>query len=100
MSLGQRTACGAIEAMLSGGERRMIGRAGEAAALAMEDAAFREALVAALDSGDALVRMRGADAPEKVDRLLDEASRSLSKAVRTRARLIREADRGRQKAAP
>jgi hypothetical protein len=61
--------------MLSGGDRRTIGRADEAAKRALSDAAFRAQLVLALDSADLLVRMRAADALEKVTRSQPELLR-------------------------
>ena len=55
-----------LAAMLSGGTRRSIGRSEEAAAIAFEDAAARMSLVRLLDHDDPLVRMRAADALEKM----------------------------------
>jgi len=64
-----------LAAMLSGGDRRSIGRSDEAAALAIADLATRLELVRLLDSTDPLVRMRAADALEKVSREAPELLR-------------------------
>jgi hypothetical protein len=55
-----------IETMLGGGDRRSPGRAGEVAALALTDLRTRRELMRLLDSRDALLRLRAADALEKV----------------------------------
>ncbi len=68
MTARRQTTFERVKEMLSGGDRRMIGRADEAAALAIEAPAFRECLVEALSGTDMLVRMRAADALEKVSR--------------------------------
>jgi HEAT repeat protein len=54
--------------MLSGGDRRSTGRADEAAELALHDTGLRLELVRLLESTDPLVRMRAADALEKLSR--------------------------------
>jgi len=54
--------------LLEGGDRRSIGRAGQVAAMVSQDAGLFPELMAGLWSGDALVRMRAADAAEKVTR--------------------------------
>jgi HEAT repeat protein len=55
-----------FERVLSGGDRRSIGRANEVAAFVRDRPATLPALVRCLDSADPLVRMRAADALEKV----------------------------------
>jgi len=57
-----------VREMLSGGDRRSIGRAGEAAALALEQPERLSALLELLWDSDQIVRMRAADALEKVSR--------------------------------
>jgi hypothetical protein len=57
-----------ILALLEGGDRRSIGRSDEVASLVVKDARLFPELIAGLWSGDPLVRMRGADATEKVTR--------------------------------
>jgi hypothetical protein len=57
-----------ILALLEGGDRRTIGRAGQAAAMALKDPKLFPELIAGLWSEDPLVRMRAADAAEKVTR--------------------------------
>jgi len=57
-----------ILAQLEGGDRRTIGRAGQVAAMVAKDAKLFPELIAGLWSGDPLVRMRAADAAEKVTR--------------------------------
>ncbi|MFI5104730.1 MAG: hypothetical protein ACHP79_07390 [Terriglobales bacterium] len=54
--------------LLQGGDRRTIGRAGQAAAMVLQDARLFPELIAGLWSDDPLVRMRAADAAEKVTR--------------------------------
>jgi len=57
-----------ILALLEGGDRRSIGRADEVAEMVAADPALFPALIAGLWSTDELVRMRAADANEKVTR--------------------------------
>jgi HEAT repeat protein len=52
--------------MLTGGDRRSIGRANAVVALVREHPSLLGALVEGLEDGDALIRMRTADALEKV----------------------------------
>jgi HEAT repeat protein len=52
--------------MLTGGDRRSIGRANQVAALVLGDSSLLGSLVEGLENDDALVRMRAADALEKV----------------------------------
>lgn len=54
--------------MLEGGDRRSIGRANRVAAIVAKDAALFPRLIEGLWSEDSLVRMRAADAAEKVTR--------------------------------
>ncbi len=54
--------------MLSGGDRRSTGRADEAAELALRDTDMRLELVRLLESTDPILRMRAADALEKLSR--------------------------------
>jgi hypothetical protein len=58
----------AILARLTGGDRRSIGRADEVAAIVSRDLALFPELMTGLWSRDPLVRMRAADAAEKVSR--------------------------------
>ena len=58
----------AILAMLAGGDRRSIGRANQAAAMVSKDLSLFPELMTGLWSDDPLVRMRAADAAEKVSR--------------------------------
>ena len=55
-----------VRALLTGGDRRSIGQAGEVAAKTLGGALSTDGLVAALFDEDAVVRMRAADALEKV----------------------------------
>jgi hypothetical protein len=57
-----------ILTLLEGGDRRTIGRANEVAAMVSKDPGLFPELMAGLWSGDPLVRMRAADATEKVTR--------------------------------
>jgi hypothetical protein len=57
-----------ILTLLVGGDRRTIGRADLVAAMVSEDPGLFPALIKGLWSGDPLVRMRAADATEKVTR--------------------------------
>jgi alpha-beta hydrolase superfamily lysophospholipase len=57
-----------ILTLLAGGDRRTIGRADRVAAMVSEDPRLFAELIAGLWSEDALVRMRAADAAEKVTR--------------------------------
>jgi hypothetical protein len=59
-------------AMLQGGDRRSLGRAEEVASLVAEDRRLFAALMKGLWSADEVVRMRAADAVEKVTRLKQE----------------------------
>jgi hypothetical protein len=54
--------------LLEGGDRRMIGRSEEVAAMVSKDPKLFPELMAGLWSTDALIRMRAADAAEKVTR--------------------------------
>jgi len=51
---------------LQGGDRRSIGRSGEVVADVLKDGALFEILITALRADDTVLRMRGADAVEKV----------------------------------
>lgn len=55
-------------ARLAGGDRRTIGRANEVAAMVSKNPKLFPSLIAGLWSADPLVRMRAADATEKVTR--------------------------------
>jgi hypothetical protein len=55
-------------ALLEGGDRRTIGRAGKVAAMVAQNPRLFPKLIAGLWSEDVLVRMRAADATEKVTR--------------------------------
>jgi len=57
-----------VLALLEGGDRRTIGHADQVAAMVSKDSALFPELIAGLWSGDPLVRMRAADATEKVTR--------------------------------
>lgn len=57
-----------ILSLLQGGDRRTIGRSGQVAALVAKNPALFPELIAGLWSEDPLVRMRAADAAEKVTR--------------------------------
>jgi hypothetical protein len=57
-----------ILALLEGGDRRTIGRANQVAAAVLDDPSLFPKLIAGLWSTDPLVRMRAADAAEKVTR--------------------------------
>jgi HEAT repeat protein len=57
-----------IFALLEGGDRRIIGRSNEVAALVSDDPKLFPELIAGLWSDDPLVRMRAADATEKITR--------------------------------
>jgi hypothetical protein len=57
-----------ILALLGGGDRRSIGRADQVAAIVSKDPGLFPELIAGLRSDDPLVRMRAADAAEKVSR--------------------------------
>lgn len=52
--------------MLAGGDRRSIGRSNEAVALILENPELFDALFSGLLSDDPVIRMRSADAVEKV----------------------------------
>ena len=80
--------------LLQGGDRRSIGRANEAAAEVLEDPGLFGVLVQGISSSDPLIRMRAADAAEKVTAtrpdllaphkatLLRQASRATQQEVR------------------
>src|SRR5271166_279661 len=68
-----------ILALLSGGDRRMIGQADRVAAMVSDDAKLFPELIAGLWSADPLVRMRAADAAEKVTRKHAELLRPYKK---------------------
>jgi hypothetical protein len=57
-----------ILTLLEGGDRRSIGRADQVAAMVSDDPRLFPKLIAGLWSADPLVRMRAADAAEKVTR--------------------------------
>jgi hypothetical protein len=57
-----------ILTLLEGGDRRTIGRADQVAAMVSDDPRLFPKLIAGLWSADQLVRMRAADAAEKVTR--------------------------------
>ena len=57
-----------ILALLGGGDRRTIGHADRVASIVSDDAALFPELISGLWSADPLVRMRAADAAEKVTR--------------------------------
>jgi hypothetical protein len=57
-----------ILALLKGGDRRTIGHADPVAAMVLNDVELFDGLIAGLWSADPLVRMRAADAAEKVTR--------------------------------
>jgi len=57
-----------IQTILSGGDRRTIGRSDQVAAMVSNDPKLFPRLIAGLWSADPLVRMRSADATEKVTR--------------------------------
>jgi len=59
-------------ALLTGGDRRSIGRADQVAAIVSRNLALFPELIAGLWSEDPLVRMRAADAAEKVSRITPE----------------------------
>src|SRR5215470_2046903 len=68
-------ACKDIVAMLKGGDRRSIGSSDRVVKLVSADARQFAALVRALRSEDLLIRMRAADAAEKVSRARPELLR-------------------------
>ena len=76
---------------LEGGNRRSLGHVAEVVAEAMDDPELFDALVACLLSGDAVVRLRAADAIEKVSARHPEYLRS------HKGFLIRQAGRSEQK---
>ncbi|SRR5208283_5731241 len=61
-----------ILALLTGGDRRSIGRADQVAAIVSKNPALFPDLIAGLRNEDLLVRMRAADAAEKVSRTTPE----------------------------
>jgi hypothetical protein len=65
--------------LLKGGDRRTIGRADQVTAMVSENPALFSELIAGLPSGDVLVRMRAADAAEKVTRANRELLRPYKK---------------------
>jgi hypothetical protein len=68
-----------IADLLSGGDRRSLGRADGVAAMVMDNPRLFPELLAGLWSDDRLVRMRAADAAEKVTRKNPELLRSRKK---------------------
>jgi hypothetical protein len=68
-----------ILSLLEGGDRRTIGRADEVAAIVSDNPKFFSTLIAGLWSADPLVRMRAADAAEKVTRTHREFLRPYKK---------------------
>ena len=58
-----------ILTLLQGGDRRTIGRSDQVAAMVSKDQRLFRKLIAGLWSADAIVRMRAADAAEKVTRM-------------------------------
>jgi HEAT repeat protein len=68
-----------ILALLQGGDRRTIGRSDQVAAMVSKDPALFPDLIAGLWSEDPLVRMRAADAAEKVTRSRRELLRPFRK---------------------
>jgi hypothetical protein len=68
-----------ILSRLRGGDRRSIGRADEVAAVVSRDLRLFPQLIAGLWSEDALVRMRAADAAEKITRTKRELLRPYKK---------------------
>jgi hypothetical protein len=58
-----------ILSLLQGGDRRTIGRSDQVAAMVSKDQRLFRKLIAGLWSADAIVRMRAADAAEKVTRM-------------------------------
>ena len=65
--------------LLRGGDRRTIGRADEVVAIVSKDPGLFPELIAGLWSEDSLVRMRAADAAEKVTRENPELLRPYKK---------------------
>ena len=55
-----------IRRMLSGGDRRSIGRSGDAVARVQKDPALFGEVIRAMEDEDPIVRMRAADAAEKI----------------------------------
>jgi hypothetical protein len=70
-----------ILALLKGGDRRMIGHSDRVAAMVSNDAKLFPKLMAGLWSADPLVRMRAADAAEKVTRKHPELLKPYKKEV-------------------
>lgn len=68
-----------ILSLLRGGDRRTIGRADQVAAIVFKDPVVFPQLIAGLWSADPLVRMRAADAAEKVTRNNPELLQSYKK---------------------
>lgn len=68
-----------ILSLLKGGDRRAIGRSDEVAALVSAKPRLFPALIAGLRSADPLIRMRAADAAEKVTREHSEFLRAYKK---------------------
>lgn len=68
--LGKKVRAGktTFASLLAGGDRRSLGRASDAVALVLQDPARLAELVHCLWSDEAVVRMRAADAVEKVSR--------------------------------
>ena len=74
-----------LRSLLAGGDRRSIGRSGEAVEWIRRSPAHARAAVSAIDDPDAVVRLRSADALEKASRrepaILAEHRTSLLKAL-------------------
>lgn len=70
-----------IADLLSGGDRRSLGRSDQVAAMVAANSRLFAELIAGLWSGDRLVRMRAADATEKVTRQRPELLRSRKKEI-------------------
>jgi hypothetical protein len=72
-----------VAACLKGGDRRSIGRADEIAALIVREAGRFGELWGCLQNTDPLVRMRAADALEKISRVLPDAFEPYREALLT-----------------
>jgi len=68
-----------ILSLLAGGDRRSIGRANQVVAAVVQSPATFPELIKGLWSGDSLVRMRAADAVEKISRQKPEILRPYKK---------------------
>ena len=69
----------ALLALLTGGDRRSIGRANQVAAAVLQSPEIFPQLIKGLWSADSLVRMRAADAVEKITRAKPELLRPYKK---------------------